>query len=176
MEDRPGRTRPDVAQIFRSRPDERALDNRVRIASAAVAIAPLLVVAAAVSVFIPLGQLEILVAVGFLALAPAVLSLAWLPGGSPARARSSAAITATLVGAAVGWLGFQANPCVAEPAGVGLVAVLMAVGTFLVALAIGRKLAIDRHVVAALLTTGIVAFLGFLATAFTILPMVFVLC
>ena len=162
--------------MLRPRPDEAALDRGAGIASIAVLLGPALVVAAGASACLPLGQLEILVAVALLALAAAVISLAWLPGGSRRRARSATAIAGTLVGAEFGWVGFQANPCVADQAAVGVLAMALSVGTFLVAVAIGRRLAIERHVVAALLSTGIAAFVGFLLTAFTILPMVFVLC
>ena len=145
-------------------------------AGAALILGPALTVAAFVSVFLPLRQFEILIAIVLLALSPAVLSLAWLPAGSPSRARSVAAVTAAMVGAAIGWVGFHANPCAADPTTVGVTAIVLSVGTFLIAIATGRYLAGRGRVVPTILAAGVVGFVGYLVTGAFVLPQVFVLC
>src|SRR4029079_15661806 len=97
------------------------------------------------------GGLAILLAIGLLSMAPAVLSLSWLPGGEPRRARTATAITAALVGLAIGWVGLQANPCAADPNVTGLIGAAMGVGTVLIATSIGRALAARGRMAAALL-------------------------
>jgi hypothetical protein len=153
-----------------------ALERQRDIATAAVLIGPGLVVAAAASVFLPLGQYEILLAILLLGLAPAAVSLAWLPTGTRGRARSATAITTILAGFAVGWAGLQANPCVADPATVGIMGAVLAIATVLVATAIGRMLAMPGRVVTPFLAAGVVGIAGFIGTAFVVLPKVFVLC
>ena len=137
---------------------------------------PALIVAAAASIFLPLGQYEILLAILLLGQAPAAVSLAWLPGGSRGRARSATVITTTMAALAVGIVGLQANACVADPTTVGVVGAGMAIATVLVATAVGRVLAMQGRVVATFLAAGVVGIIGFVWTAFVVLPKVLVLC
>jgi hypothetical protein len=157
-------------------PAERATDHQKNIAAGAVLAGPALIVAAAASIFLPLGQYEILLAILLLGQGPAALSLAWLPGGSRGRARSATVITAAMAGLAVGLVGLQANPCVADPTTVGIMGAVMAIATVLVATAVGRMLALEGRVVAPFLAAGVVGIAGFIGTAFVVLPKVLVLC
>jgi len=176
-DDGPGRARPDVAEVFQPRPEEQELDRGNAIAARAAVAAPAIVVIGCASVFVPiLGAWTILVAIALLGLAPAVLSLAWLPRGDPRRARTSTAITTALVGLAIGWLGLLANPCAADPNVVGLIGAGMGVGTVLLATAFGRAFAAGGRVVVALVAGGVVGIAGFFLTAGFVLPAVFVLC
>lgn len=163
-------------EIPRPHPAERATDRQKSTAAGAVLAGPALIVAAVVSIFLPLGQYELLLAILLLGQAPAALSLAWLPGGSRGRARSATVITTTMAGLAVGFLGLQANPCVADPTTVGIVGAAMAIATVLAATAVGRFLAMEGRVVAPFLAAGVVGIAGFIGAAFVVLPKVLVLC
>ena len=166
----------DIAEILRPRPEEQALDRQGDIAAVAVLVAPALIAGAAGSVFLPLRQYEILLAILLLGLAPAALSLAWLPGGSRAHARSATLITSAMAGLAVGAVGLKANPCVADPTTVGIIGAALAITTVLTATAVGRMLAMPGRVVVAFLAAGVMGIAGFIATASVVLPKVFVLC
>ena len=156
--------------------EDRSRERHRGLAAAALILGPALTVAAFVSVFLPLRQFEILVAIVLLALSPAALSLAWLPAGSPSRARSVALVTAAMVGGAIGWVGFHANPCAADPTTVGVTAIVLSVATFLIAIASGRYLAVRGRVVPTILAAGVIAFVGYVVTGAIVLPQVFVLC
>jgi hypothetical protein len=176
-DDEPARARPDIGDIFQPLPQEPQLDRPNAVAARAAVVAPALVLLGCASVFLPVsGSSAILLALAVLALAPAALSLSWLPGGEPRRARTATAITAALVGLAIGWLGLQANPCAADPIVTGLIGAGMGVGTVLIATSIGRALAMGGRMIVAVLVAGVVALLGFFLTAGFVLPAVFVLC
>jgi hypothetical protein len=147
------------------------------IAAAALLIGPALALGPVVTFFVPLfGEYWALADIAFLALAPAVLSLAWRPGASRNRARWATAATAIVVGLELGFVGLAANPCVADPTFVGVTSAALAIGTFLVASAVGRSLAMHGRVVSPLIAAGAVGLVGFLVTAFWVLPQVLVLC
>jgi hypothetical protein len=171
------RDRPDVVAIFRSRPEEELERRRSAVARAALVIGPLLVLGPVVLIFYPFSDASWLwLDLTCLALSPAVLSLAWGPGGSRSRARSVTAITTVLVGLEIGWVGLQANPCAADPTVVGIVGAAAAIGVFLAASTAGRQLALEGRLVVPLLVAAAIGFVGFLMTAFWVLPQVLVLC
>lgn len=171
------RERPDVAEMLRPRPEEQLERDGDPVAAAALILGPALALAPIVLLFVPiLGSSVFLVDIALLGLAPAVLSLAWRPGGSPSRARSVTIVTTILIALYMGLLGLQANPCAADPTFVGIMSCALSVGTFLAATAVGRQLAIQGGLVMPLVAAGAVGVVGFFVTAFLVLPEVLVLC
>ncbi len=169
------RQRPDVAEILRSRPEEKS-ERANGIAAAAPVVAPALVVGAVAVWFIPaLDRYAPVTALGLLTLAPVVLSLAWRPG-SAGRARTATATTAIILALAAGALGLGANPCVADPITTGIVSALLFTGTLIAAVAIGRQLALEDRLIAPAVAAGLVGLLGFYAALVLVGQSVFVLC
>ena len=164
-----GRSKPDIAEILRPRPDEEA--DQSGTAGAALVAAPVLVIGAIALTFIAFP-----IAIVLLVLAPGVASLGWLPGASSKRAGGVALATAITIGVAVALLGFQANRCVADPASVGLTGGTFMAGSFVVATAVGRAAAMDGHRMTPILAAGAVALLGFGGTLAFVITNVFALC
>ena len=161
--------RPDIREILRHRPDEDS--GRGGAQTAAIVIGPTLVVAGiATTFFLPPVAFVLLI------LGPGVLSLGWLPGASPDRARIVAIGTAIVLGVAVGALGLLANRCAADPAIVGVAGFALSTSAFLLATGVGRAAAVGGHLVAAILGAGAVAFIGFGMTLYFVITQVFVLC
>ena len=181
MEANPGsghssRARPDVAEVFRARPDEEA-ERRGGVASAISLAAPALVLGAVAAFFIPaLNRLAPLVAIALLTLTPVALTVAWRPGASTGQARRTTVITAILLALAAGGLGLLANPCVADPRVVAVMSVGVFTGSLLIATWIGRGMARGAGLVSGILTSGVVAGICFYQSFRIVGENVFVLC
>jgi hypothetical protein len=172
------RERPDVGEMLRPGPEQQQVDRGDAIASAALVIGPVLALAPVITFFVPFlaEGWWILADVLALGLAPAVLSLAWRPGGSATRARTVTIAVAALEALLIGWVGLQANPCAADPPVVALVGAGMTLATFLLASSVGRALASGGRFLAPLVAAGVVGMVGMFVTAFYVLPQVLVLC
>lgn len=162
-------SRPDIREVLRPRPDEEA--ERSGTPAAALVIGPTLVVAGIATTFLIPPVAFVLLVLG-----PGVLSLGWLPGGSPGRARRVAIATAVVLGLAVGALGLLANRCAADPAIVGVAGFALSTIAFLLAVGVGRSAAIGGRRALAILGAGAVAFIGFGVTLSFVISKVFVLC
>jgi hypothetical protein len=167
------RSRPDVAEVFRERREEPRRDGN----ATPLVVGPVLVVLGLAGFLVPVfGAATFLAGLALLALAPGVLAVGWPPGASGGRGRTVAALSAAIVTLAVAGAGLLANPCANDPPIVALTGGVMALTTFGIALAVGRAFAGDRRVVAPILAGGVVAFLGFAATAYEVLSKVFLVC
>jgi hypothetical protein len=172
-EPEPDKAGRDVADIFRPLPEEREHEA----SSSPLLVGPALVLLGIVGFLFPIfGEATFLIAILLLALGPAVLSLGWRPGGNAARAATVTAATAALLTSAAAGLGLLANPCAYDPISTALTSATMTVVTFVLAVLLGRSLASRGLAVAAVLGAGTAAFGGFFATAYIVLPKVFVLC
>ena len=170
------RARPDVADVFRTPPDE-AVERAGGIAAAAPLVAPGLIVGAVAVFFIPpLQGAAPYVAIGLLALSPVVLSLAWRHWVSAPQARRATIATAVLLGLAAGGLGLLANPCAADPGVTAVTSLVAFVGTLLVATLVGGALARGGWPVPALVAAAVIGIGGFYASLNLVARSVFVLC
>jgi hypothetical protein len=123
-----------------------------------------------------LGPVGFLIGIGVLALASGTLSLGWLPGGSPHKARAATGIATAILGPAAAGFGLAANPCTAAPPIVAVLSVVLFVGTLLGSVAAGRALAVSGRPVLAFVVAGGLALVGFLIAVFRVAMDVFVLC
>jgi hypothetical protein len=169
------RERPNVAEILGTPPGER-VERDDFIARASLFAGPALALLPVVIILVPSWDSSYLVALLCFSVAPAVVSLAWRPGGSRSRARTVTVLTALIVGAEIGWVGLQANPCAADPTVVGIIGFALTTGSFLAATAAGRQLALGGRLLAPLIAGGLVGLVGMVITAYIVLPEVLVLC
>jgi hypothetical protein len=168
--------RPDVAEIFRARPEEEA-ERGGGLASVIPLVAPALVLGAVAVFFIPaLSRLAPLAAIALLTLAPVALTVAWRPGASARQARRTTVITAVLLALAAAALGLLANPCVADPKVVAVMSVGVFTGSLLVATWIGRGMARGAGLLAGLVVAGEIGGIAFYQSLRIVGENVFVLC
>lgn len=159
--------------MLRERPEDASSDG----SATALIVGPVLVVLGLAAFLVPVfGAATFLVGIILLALAPGVLAIGWPPGSTAGRGRTVAAVTGAVLTLAVAGAGLLANPCASDPLVVALTGGVMALLTYVLALVFARAFAGNGRVVVPILAAGVLAFLGFLATAYEVLSKVFLLC